>query len=101
MMLHEIIEANETASNSILIECLIPYKKLLLAYYRELYYKSEPILMVTSVSNAAQYGRIVAAHEFTESICEYLKDWQCTEEDSEGFSEYETINFNSIPLSAL
>lgn len=100
MKLHEIIALNDEAKKSILIELLIPYKKLLLAYYKR-EFLAEPILMVTSVSNACQYGKIVSANELDEAICEYLDDYNCMDEESENFSEYETICFNSIMLAKL
>lgn len=100
MLLHEIIAANETDSQSILIELLLPYKRSLnVIYSRE--YKGDPILMVTSVSNAAQYGKIVPANDFSEAVCEWLHDYNCNDPESETFAEYETICFNSIPLNSL
>jgi len=100
MKLHEIISALETQTNSVLIESMIPYKKSLLAYYKDLFC-SDPVLMVTIVSNAAQYARIEPANELTEAICSYLDDYDCTEEGSENYSEYETICFNSMMLADL
>jgi hypothetical protein len=51
--------------------------------------------------NAAQYGKIVPMSEFQDAICEYLDDYNCMDEESENFSAYENICFNSIPLSRL
>lgn len=100
MKLHEILEANEISDRSILIELLIPYKKSLFTIFsRE--YRGEPILMVTSVFNAAQYGKIVPANELHEAVCDYLNDYDCSNEESENYPAYETIMFNSIPFSKL
>jgi bifunctional N-acetylglucosamine-1-phosphate-uridyltransferase/glucosamine-1-phosphate-acetyltransferase GlmU-like protein len=102
MLLHEIITANENPKTAILIEKLIPYKKSLHIYYSNYSnHGDEPLLMVTAVMNAAQYGRIVSSNELTEAICEYLDDYDCMEETSENFGEYETICFNSILLKTL
>lgn len=100
MKLHEIIEQNAIDTNSILIELLLPYKKSLYTIFsRE--YRGEPVLMVTDVFNAAQYGKIVPANDFIDAVCAYLDDYNCTDEESENYAAYETICFNSIPLSKL
>lgn len=101
MKLHEIIAANENHETAILIEKMLPYKNSLLKYYSD-YFCAEPVLMVTSVSNAAQYGKIVSANEFTEAICAYMQVPYVIEDSEEQdfnedlFTEYETINFNSM-----
>ena len=100
LKLHEIIEINNSGDDSILTELLVPYKKSLLTYYNNLF-PSEPILMVTMVTNAVQYGKIVPSAEFTEALIEYIEDPDCMEEDNENFCEYETISFNSIMLKNL
>lgn len=100
LKMFEIIEYCNDLKSSVLIKQIVPYKKSLLTYYTD-YFTSEPFLMVTSVFNAAQYGIIVPMDEFMESVCEYLNDNNCTDPDSETYSEYETICFNSIPLSNL
>ena len=97
MKLHEIIKANEDGKSSILIELLIPYKKSLLTYYRE-YFTSEPMLMVTDVFNAAQYGKIVPSCELYDAIMLYL-DEDLSEEDQ--CYAIEEICANSILLSNL
>jgi len=99
MKLHEIIEANAKPSTEIEIQQLRKYKKSLQTIF-ENEYKGEPVLMVTSIFNAAQYAKIVCAHEFTEAIEDYLnEDKELTEEDRE--HERENINFNSILLKDL
>lgn len=100
MKLHEIIAAHENGTDSILIEKMIPYKKSLLIYFSNRF-SSEPVLMVTMVTNACQYGRIEPANEFNEAIGAYLDDYDCANEDSENFPEYETICANSIMLKDL
>lgn len=97
MKLHEIIKANEDDKSSILIELLIPYKKSLLTYYRE-QFNSEPMLMVTDVFNAAQYGKIVPSCELYDAIMLYL-DEDLSEEDEE--NAIEEMWYNSILLSNL
>lgn len=106
MKLHEIIEINEDHEKSILIESMVPYKKMLNIYFSR-DFTSEPMLMVTNVFNAAQYGKIVPAGEFTEAIYAYMGvDYVIEDSEEEGFdedkfAEYETICFNSICLSDL
>ena len=100
MKLHEIITAMEDPTDSVLIEKMVPYKKSLLAYFSSRF-TSEPVLMITDVFNSAQYGRIEPAGELNEAICAYLDDYDCENEDSENFSEYETICANSIMLKDL
>lgn len=100
MKLHEIITALEDPTQSVLIEKMIPYKKSLLTYFTAQFH-SEPVLMITSVMNAAQYGRIEPAGELNEAICAYLDDYDCQNEDDENFCEYETICANSMMLKDL
>lgn len=100
LKLHEIIELNDKPNNSILIESLIPYKNSLYTYYKD-YFCGEPVLMVTSVCNAVQYGKIVSSQDFTDSIIDWIDDPDCMNEDNDNFCEFETINFNSIMLSDL
>lgn len=99
MKLYQIIEAFE-ANKSVLIELIAPYKKALNIYFSS-YYNCEPMLMVTSVMNAAQYAIVVPSNDFSEAVSEWLNDYDCSNEDSDNFPEYETICFNSIPLSKL
>ena len=96
LKLHDIIKHNESNSDTLLIELLLKRKKQLLAYY-EAYFTSEPVLMVTSVMNAAQYGKIVAADELNEALETYIEstsDELDTPEDKENYKE--EILFNSI-----
>ncbi len=93
LKLHEIIELNEDGKE-ILIECLLPYKRSLAVLM------PNAILMVTMVSNAVQYGKIVDLYGFEEEIESYLNNCDFdNEEDKE--NERELINFQSIPLSKL
>jgi len=96
MNLSEIIKSNLNPTDSILIELLIPYKKMLGLYYSDLF-GCEPILMVTSVSNACQYGKIVPSDEFSEAVYEWMGVDYVDEDDTESddFCEYETICANS------
>jgi len=104
MKLHEIIKMNEDHTTSIEVGQLAVYKKSLLTYYSDLF-PSEPMLMVTDVMNACQYAKIVPSCEFADAICDYLgvnyieTDMEDVYFDEDLFSQYETINFNSIQLS--
>lgn len=102
MKLHEIIKLNEDHETSLLIEALFPYKRSLLTYYKD-YFCCDPVLMVTDVSNAAQYGKIVPSNEFKDAIYAYMGVDYVDEDktDSEEFCEFETINFNSKLLKDL
>lgn len=99
MKLHEIIAANDSGENkSILIELMLPYKRSLLTYYKS-QFNSDPVLMVTAVFNAAQYGIIVPSSDIHQCLSEYLDAEGLKGEDRE--AEWETILFNSIELSKL
>lgn len=101
MKLYEIIEANEKDNISILIELLVPYKKSLFTYYSR-WFCSEPVLMVTMVANAVQYAKIVPANEFAEAISDWMGEpIDFDDEESDTYSEYETICANSIMLKDL
>lgn len=101
MLLHEIIQKNEEDKYSILYELLHPYLKSLHTYYKDLF-DCEPILMVVSVSNAAQYAKIVSSEDFEDSYRRY-----CSLNFEHGMTEkqfqkyFETVNFNSKFLSEL
>lgn len=84
MKLHQIIEANEQQKTTILLEAMHPYFKSLRTYYRR-HYLCEPTLMITSVTNAAQYGKIVPCTSYFEALNSFTTD--------EG--EQDVINFNS------
>lgn len=98
MKLHEIIELNEIPDTSISIEVLFQYKRSLLTYYRDAFC-CEPILMVTDVFNAAQYGKIVPSNDYHEAQNEYLETMDLSEEETQ--QEAEVIDFNSIFLEQL
>lgn len=101
MKLHEIVEVNKIKTKSILIEKMLPYKKLLLTYYKSVFI-SEPILMVTSVTNAASYGKIVPSNCFSECVQDYIESEDIENENNdEKIAEYELICFHSINLSDL
>jgi hypothetical protein len=106
MYLHEIITANEAPQTAINTEEIIKYKKSLLTYYSEQFCE-EPILMITSVFNACSYAKIVPASELNEAVCAYLEVLYIEQDENEQefnedlFSQFETINFNSIFLKQL
>ena len=95
MKLHEIITTNEKGTSAILTELLYKYKKSLYIYYKDLFC-CEPVLMVTTIFNAAQYAIIAPSNEFNEAIEHYLNNDNMSEEDRE--SEKELISFQSIML---
>lgn len=98
LKLHEIHDLNESDYNSMLIELLIPYKKSLYTLFKERYC-SEPILVVTSVSNAAQYGFISSENSFSEDVENWVASMELDGEEHE--NEIELIGFNSIMLKDL
>jgi hypothetical protein len=101
MNLSEIIAQNEKADESILYELIHPYLKILYVYYKDLFC-CEPVLMVTDVTNASQYCRIVDSNDFSEAVCDYLGlDSEPEDTESDDFADYETIMFNSKLLKDL
>ena len=97
MKLHEIVNA-VLNDEELIYEKIAPYKNSLYIYFKD-YFCYEPVLMVTFVCNAVQGCKIVSSNEFNEAICHYLNDFDCSNEESENFAEYETICFNSLMLS--
>ena len=95
MTRQEILAFNEEATKSVLFELVHPYLKTLYIYYKDLF-NCEPILMVTSVSNACQYVKIVSSEDFQEAACAYIgcEEYELQIND-EYLSQFETINFNS------
>lgn len=87
---------------SIQWEQVAPYKKLLYVYYKNIY-NCDPIFMVTFLSNAICAGYIVPAENFDEYIFEELgiSSIDIEDEESESFSNYETISVNSKFLEDL
>ena len=99
LKLHEIIATNKEPTKSILIELMQPYFKSLYAYYKAQNPRYEPILMVTSVTNATSYAKIVSSDEFTEAIQDFIGSKGIeNENDEDKIAEYETINFCSKML---
>ena len=99
MKLHEIISTLETPTNSVLIESMLPYKKSLCTYYLR-FFCCDPVLMVTSVSNACQYAQIVPSNDLNEAIYHWVDSMNLeTEEERE--NEIELILFQSIMLNNL
>jgi hypothetical protein len=92
MQLHTIIENLEGLKNAVLIEKMIPYKKSLQTYFNA-QFNDEPMLLVVSVSNAAQYAIICPCSETFEALQSF--DNTLTDED------IETILFNSMLLNNL
>lgn len=96
MRLYEIIKNLEDPESSILIECLVPYKKSLYRYYKSTF-SCEPVLMITDITNTSQYARIEASNEFNEALDNYVG--LCHLDSSEEEEEYkDLINFQSMLL---
>lgn len=90
--LHELIEIFECEhETSVLWELVSPYKKQLYVYFSR-FYRNEPILMITSVTNNSSYCRIVPESDFFDAICAYIGDCvDIEDEESESYTEYESI----------
>lgn len=102
MKLHEIIDFHETQSvdleSTMLLELILPYRKSLKTYFTDLW-QCEPVVMVTSVFNAAQYGIIVPSNDFTEAVQEFAENRSDNEDTDEDVSnDIESINFDSTFL---
>lgn len=101
MKLAEIITLNMDGKKAILFEKVQPYLKSLNVYYSG-YFRGEPLLMVTSITNATQYVKIVDSYDFNEAICEYIGCEDIENENNEDkINERETIQFNSRMLKDL
>ncbi len=98
MLLHQIIETNDNGTSALLTEMLYKYKKSLYTYYKDLFC-CEPVLMVTTVFNAAQYALIVPSNEFNEAIEHYLQNEEMTDQEKE--EQNELTSFQSIMLKDL
>lgn len=92
MQLHTIIENLEGLKNAVLIEKMIPYKNSLKTYFNA-QFNDAPMLVVVSVSNAAQYAIVCPSCEIYEALQSF--DDTLTNDDKE------TILFNSMPLNNL
>lgn len=99
MNLHEIIKVNSEDSKAILYEEIAKYTKSLYTYYKQEFDTPDIVLMVVSVSNAAQYAKIVPANEFMDCIYHYFQESDISPEDLE--TEIETIGANSLMLADL
>jgi hypothetical protein len=100
MNLSDIIAQNKKVDESIEYGQIHPYLKSLYVYYKDLFC-CEPILMVTDVTNAAQYCRIVDSNDFSEAVCDYLGLDSEPDTESDDFAYYESIMFNSKLLKDL
>jgi hypothetical protein len=103
MKLHEIIEINGEDKKSVLIETMAKYKNSLRVYFEDYFCTKDLILMVTSVTNATSYGKIVPASEFSDAVDAWMSPNIVNLEDieSDEFAEYETICANSMPFDNL
>ena len=90
--LHELVDIFENEhETAVLWELVSPYKKQLYVYFSR-FYRSEPILMVTSVTNNSSYCRVVPEQDFFDAVCAYMGECPDLEdEESESYGEYETI----------
>lgn len=99
LKLHEIISLNDKPDTAINTEEIARYKKSLLVYFRA-YYSSEPILMITSVTNRWSFAKIVPSDELLDALEEYLNEDSTMIGEDREIAE-ETILFNSLLLSEL
>lgn len=97
MHLQELINAFNN-NESVSYEKVYPYKKLLYAYYKEVY-MCEPVLIVTDIFNAVQFVAVCPFTEVTDWINDYLNQYDMDE--TEKIDATETILFNSMPLERL
>ena len=100
--LHELVDIFECEhETAVLWELVSLYKKQLYVYFSR-FYRDEPILMVTSVTNNSSYCRVVPESDFFDAICAYIGDCVDIEDkESESYGEYETICSNSRPLKTM
>jgi len=97
MKLHELINTFNN-NESVNYEKVYPYKKLLYAYYKELY-MCDPFLVVTDVFNAVQFVAIVPFTGVMDWVSDYLNKYDMN--DAEKADQIETILFNSMQLEDL
>lgn len=103
MKLYEIININTEDKKSVLIELMAPYKKSLKTYFENEFNATDLIMMVTSVTNATSYGKIVPANEFIDAVYAWMgpNTGDLENTDSDEYCEYETICANSLPFDKL
>ena len=97
MYLQELINTFNN-NDSVTYEKVYPYKKLLYAYYKEVY-MCEPFLVVTDVFNASQFVAVVHFTGVTDWINDYLNQYDIDE--TEKIEATEAILFNSRTLKDL
>lgn len=88
----------EELSQSILVEEILGKRKSLYAYYKD-QFGCEPILLITDIFNAAQYGFIVPESQFLEYANDYADKNSTSEDDKEQYVE--TMLFNSARLRTI
>ena len=100
--LHELINIFENEhETAVLWDLVSPYKKQLYVYFSR-FYCSEPILIVTSVTNNSSYCRVVPESDFFEAVCAYIGNCIDLEnEDSESYMQYESICAYSTALKSM
>lgn len=97
MNMYELINAFKN-NESVSYEKILPYKRLLYTYYKELY-MCDPALIVTDVFNAVQFVAVCPFTEVTDWISDYLNQYDMN--DTEKADATEAILFNSMPLERL
>lgn len=96
--LHELVNIFENEhEEAVLWELVSPYKKQLYVYFSR-FYRGDPVLMVTSVTNNSTYCRIVPEGDFFDAVCAYMGD---DDEESDSFAQYESICFYSRALKTM
>lgn len=97
--LHQIVELNSEPGKAILIESMMPFFRQLYKYYKALH-GQEPVLILTAVFNAAQYGFIAPESLVHTAVEKWVEDINFSDQE-EREAAYETIMFNSRPLKDL
>lgn len=94
MKLKEIIESVD-AKQEVPAAEITPRKKQLYSYYKDQFEGSEPVLMVTFITNTLQGALIVPADNFQEEIDNYLNKLKDLLDYFEINALQEEIGFNS------
>jgi hypothetical protein len=98
VMLHQLIEKIENGGK-ISYEELHPYRRSIRTYFYD-YYMSEPIFMVTILTNTIAGGYIVSAENFEDAVHAEVNFWSENNEEDDN-AHYEQICANSMFLKDL
>ena len=79
--LYEIVEQFDN-NEMVQYEKIVPFKKLLYRYYKELY-NCEPVLLVEPVSNTLTGAMVVPEMDLADALDDYINSLQCDNEAAE------------------